>query len=139
MEGEEEETEERIEALRLNDTWRRPSEFSSSETVSRNGSRSGFLFSRRAYERRRYGDSAGAARGGAKTGAATRAAARFRAGKRAGRRGVTILVATNRIKRKVDTSWSEVESPEPSIVEREMPLTGEPRGSWARRRRRHQR
>lgn len=66
MEGEEEETEERMEALRLNDAWRRPSEFSSSETVSRNGSRSGFLFSRRAYERRRYGDSAGAARGGAK-------------------------------------------------------------------------
>lgn len=43
MEGEEEETEERIEALRLNDAWRRPSEFSSSETVSRNGSRSSSL------------------------------------------------------------------------------------------------
>lgn len=43
MEGEEEETEERMEALRLNDAWRRPSEFSSSETVSRNGSRSSSL------------------------------------------------------------------------------------------------
>lgn len=37
-----------VEALRLNDAWRRPSEFSSFETVARNGSsRLGFLFSRR--------------------------------------------------------------------------------------------